>query len=106
MPEPIDRDALIETLKIMREKNKAEPDDSIETSLIVIGIQEAYCSAIEAVQEAPNIDAVPVVRCMDCIYWQPNNAEEGDYSGYCRNRAECENQLTDATFFCGSAERG
>lgn len=57
MPRMIDANALMETLKIMREKNKAEQDDSIEASLIVIGIQEAYCSAIEAVQDAPTIDA-------------------------------------------------
>ena len=56
MPRLIDADALMETLKIMRDKNKAEQDNSIETSLIVIGIQEAYCSAIEAVQDAPTID--------------------------------------------------
>lgn len=56
----IDADALMKTLKIMREKNKAERDDSFETSLIVNGIQEAYWSAIEAVQDAPTIDAIPV----------------------------------------------
>ena len=55
----IDADALMETLKILRDGNKAE-DESIETSLIAIGIQEAYCSAIEAVQDAPTIDAVPL----------------------------------------------
>lgn len=60
MARPIDADALMETLKIMRDKNKAEQDDSIETSLIVIGIQEAYWSAIEAVQDAPTIEAEPV----------------------------------------------
>lgn len=60
MPRMIYADALMKTLKIMRDKNKAEQDDSIETSLIVIGIQEAYCSAIEAVQDAPTIDAIPV----------------------------------------------
>lgn len=25
------------------------------------------------INEAPTIDAVPVVRCKDCIYWQDNN---------------------------------
>lgn len=50
-------------------------------------------------------DLIRVIRCMDCVYWEPCNAEEGDFSGHCRNNAECQGALTDATFFCGSAER-
>lgn len=26
-----------------------------------------------SINEAPTVDAVPVVRCKDCIYWQDNN---------------------------------
>lgn len=50
-------------------------------------------------------DRIKVIRCADCAWWEANNAEEGDTSGYCRKNAECENALTDMTFFCGSAER-
>lgn len=50
-------------------------------------------------------DRIKVIRCADCAWWESNNAEEGDTSGYCRKNAECENALTDMTFFCGSADR-
>ena len=101
----IDADALMETLKILRDGNKAE-DESIETSLIAIGIQEAYCSAIEAVQDAPTIDAVPVVRCEDCQYWQPptyQEQEDGSTVGHCT--AALNGQQTDAYWFCADGTR-
>ena len=51
-------------------------------------------------------DRIKVTRCKDCRYFEPSNAEEGDYSGYCRNDyAPCQNQTVDAWWFCGSAER-
>ena len=51
-------------------------------------------------------DRIKVTRCKDCRYFEPSNAEEGDYSGYCRNDyALCQNQTVDAWWFCGSAER-
>ena len=101
----VDADALMETLKILRDGNKAE-DESIETSLIAIGIQEAYCSAIEAVQDAPTIDAVPVVRCEDCQYWQPptyQEQEDGSTVGHCT--AALNGQQTDAYWFCADGTR-
>ena len=52
-----------------------------------------------------NRDRIAVIRCADCMHWEPCNAEEGDFSGHCRKNAECHGALTDATFFCGSAER-
>ena len=51
-------------------------------------------------------DRVKVVRCADCRYWEPENAEEGDCSGRCRNNyAPCQNQQTDMTWFCADGER-
>ena len=81
----IDADALMETLKIMRDMNKAELDDSIETSLIVIGIQEAYCSAIEAVQDAPTIEAESVVHGK----WITKLIGERPYCSACYKTHDC-----------------
>lgn len=51
-------------------------------------------------------DRVKVVRCGDCRYWEPENTEEGDTSGRCRNDyAPCQNQETDMTWYCGDGER-
>ena len=51
-------------------------------------------------------DRVKVVRCADCRYWEPENAEKGDYSGYCkRSFGICYGQVTDASWFCADGER-
>lgn len=48
-----------------------------------------------------------IVYCKDCVFWKPNNAEEGDTSGYCGNKyGVCENQQTDMMWFCGDAMKG
>ena len=49
---------------------------------------------------------VRVTRCADCRYWEPENAEEGDYSGHCkRSFGVCYGQVTDASWFCEDGER-
>lgn len=49
---------------------------------------------------------VPVVRCYECQYWEPNNAEEFATSGHCRKQyGMCENNVTDGTWFCSDGER-
>ena len=44
----------------------------------------AYCAGwnglIELIEKAPTIDAVPVVRCRECKWWQ-----EDDDIGHCDN---------------------
>ena len=46
---------------------------------------------VEAVEDSPTIDAVPVVRCKDCKLWKKGNFMAGDtiekmeYGGYCPN---------------------
>jgi hypothetical protein len=49
---------------------------------------------------------VRVTRCADCRYWEPENDEEGDYSGHCkRSFGICYGQVTDASWFCEDGER-
>lgn len=54
---PIDADALIESIEQSRGKN------SIYAQFV-----RAYT------KDAPTIDAVPVVRCEDCIWWTKQKA--------------------------------
>lgn len=49
-------------------------------------------------------DRVKVVRCGDCRYWEPNNAEEGDASGTC-HYGYSPAGTTDMNWFCADGER-
>ena len=55
----IDADALMDTIK-QHEYRLATKQGSIDYGMFTSGIQQA-------VDEQPTIDAVPVVRCQDCI---------------------------------------
>ena len=47
-----------------------------------------------------------IVRCGECIWFEPENAEEGDSSGHCRNNyCPCQNQRTDMMWYCADGER-
>lgn len=54
----------------LKGKAFADPDD---------GEHFVYCQDID---EAPTVDAVPVVRCKDCKYYKPDEYECGcDFAG-------------------------
>lgn len=54
----------------LKGKAFADPDD---------GEYFVYCQDID---EAPTVDAVPVVRCKDCKYYKPDEYECGcDFAG-------------------------
>lgn len=54
----------------LKGKAIADPDD---------GEYFVYCQDID---EAPTVDAVPVVRCKDCKYYKPDEYECGcDFAG-------------------------
>lgn len=64
----------------------------------------AYCAGwnglLGLIEKAPTVDAVPVVRCKDCKYWQDNN------DGY--PHEECRwghGETPDANDFCSYGER-
>lgn len=64
-------------------------------------------SVLEWAKIGMDSDRVRVVRCSDCRFWEPENAEEGDSYGRCRNDyAPCQNQQTDMNWFCADGERG
>ena len=52
------------------------------------------------IADTPTVDAVPVVRCKDCRYWQDNNG--GNPNEECRWR---EDETPDADDFCSYGKR-
>lgn len=60
----------------------------------------AFSEAADMIEDLPPADAVKVVRCKECQYWQDNN---GGYPN-----EECRwghNETPDAEDFCSFAER-
>lgn len=56
--------------------------------------------ALEQMDKQPTVDAVPVVRCKDCIYWQDNNG------GYPHKDCRWGNDETpDPYDYCSFGER-
>ena len=61
----------------------------------------------ETVDKAPTIDAVPAVRCRDCVHWKPTGSKAGnsfsdmEYIGGCEftNYCRCESD------FCSYGKR-
>jgi hypothetical protein len=75
------------------------PDDGIVRIPIMRGEDSVGERRIN-LSHLPTIDAVPVVRCKDCVYWQDNN---GGYP-----HEECrwgKNETPDADDFCSCGER-
>lgn len=64
----------------------------------------AFDMAIETLEKLKDPDRVKVVRCENCRFWHPNNAEEGDCSGVCHN-IYSPGYTTDMTWFCADGER-
>ena len=57
-----------------------------------------YESAVCAVEAAPTIDAVPVVRCKDCRYWDDDGRCNGIKNGLVVD-------YTDEDDFCSYGEK-
>ena len=76
----IDADALKETL----------------TDKVFVNLSDEYYGTMQAVDEAPTIDAVEVVRCRDCVSFRYDNG-----TTYCAPMG-LEMQPTD---FCSYGER-
>lgn len=58
----IDADALLTELH--------QYDDNCEfKNEFEYGLQQRLDTCIDAVEDAPTVDAVPVIRCKNCIHW-------------------------------------
>ena len=88
----IDANELMDVIR-RHEYRLATKQGSIDYGMFTIGIQQS-------VDEQPTVDAVEVVRCKDCKYWQDNN------DGYPHEECRWGNGETpDPDDFCSYGER-
>ena len=78
-----------------RDEAKARPEDDVHYT--ANGVLSAFIEAKLTLDKMPTIDAVEVVRCKDCEYWQADNFEVKGYGWRCGNL----NTVTKPIFFCG-----
>lgn len=92
----IDADALQSLFNEVSTSLLAKPELCKDTEHMV----RASLMTTEMIQDAPTIDAVAVVWCKDCVYWQDNNG------GYPHKDCKwgCE-ETPDADDFCSYGER-
>lgn len=59
------------------------------------------------INNAPTIDAVPVVRCKDCIKWEADESYEFDDDGTKKLWVDCSNSLHHCkdNHYCNYGER-
>ena len=107
MPRMIDADALDMAFTDLR---WGRLPGTAEETLAHWGDRKDWClhgSEVEKlIADAPTIDAVHVVRCEDCQYWQPPTRaeqEDGSTVGHCT--AALNGQQTDAYWFCADGTR-
>lgn len=64
-------------------------------------------SVIKIIDKAPTVDAVPVVRCRECVHWKPTGSKAGnlfsdmEYIGGCEFTKYCYRESD----FCSYGER-
>lgn len=93
----IDADALIEQFNEKCDIATALVDEKTAERF------HTFCVLADAVEDAPTIDAVPVVRCKDCEYWECGPDTKGEiYKKYLCDAFECG---TTAYDFCSYGER-
>ena len=82
----IDADAVLEELKRM------------EVEMMPAKLAHIYTAVV--VENAPTIDAAPIVWCRDCRYYQDNNG--GYPNADCK---WCKDETPDANDYCSCGER-
>ena len=86
----VDADALLSELEKYNDPSAREKNEYL------FGMQQRLETCIELVEDAPTVDAVPVVRCKDCIRFSPDD----DVWGWCTvsGKMRCKD-------FCSYGER-
>lgn len=66
--------------------------------------EDQWAVPLEAIDEAPTIDAVSVVRCKECKYWIGHIADDDGFDGEdeCRWR---DSEAPNADDYCSYGER-
>ena len=66
---------------------------------------------VEILDDMPTVDAVPVVRCKDCVYWGNEETKVAtEYQLFCvcdalKRQRKAGNCMTNEDFFCAHGER-
>jgi len=64
-----------------------------------------YKFVMRHIDETPPVDAVKVVRCETCKYWEPEYGEDGGVYGKCTLwGGTCESEVTEHTWFCADGK--
>lgn len=83
-----------------------DPDDHARCSQCSYESNCVNRLKMDALELLNDPDRVRVVRCRDCRFWEPENAEEGDSYGYCQKPwGTCKSRQTDMNWFCADGER-
>lgn len=59
----------------------------------------------DEIEEMPAVDAVPVIRCKDCVHWEKNNWNPNGMCNAFDDGSVCILTETDADEYCARAER-
>ena len=87
--------------------------NSVGTALIGKGLSYT-CELMGCIEDAPTINAVPVVRCRECKYWGDEDGKLQDSDGVLFARCKVHNYLIDGRHtgwcptendFCSYGER-
>lgn len=73
--------------------------DSVGSTCVLMNAKDFVRNLID---NQPTIDAVPVVRCKDCVYWGKNFRAADGKRGDCMNSSGAG---TSAEHFCAYGER-
>lgn len=87
----IDADALGEKLETLMKKYAAMGKQNVA---------QDYNFVLTVLACAPTVDAVEVVRCKDCVWYEKGK----NYMPYCNNYASLTDHVSDETF-CSYGER-
>ena len=69
------------------------------------GVDKICEDALGAIEDAPTVDAVEVVRCKDCKSWEQYNACDGSKPHRCMNLNAIFHMRTAPDDFCSYGER-
>ena len=98
----IDADAYVVYLSDVMKNIEEDPDRTINGIIMAAIISKSIQSDMRDEAITPTIDAVPVVRCKDCRWWDVDWIPESYPRGhYCAPT----DMLTDGEFYCAYAER-
>lgn len=99
----IDAIPFAQAVSDLRNKEREEYDNLVgkhrSLARSIHGQHVEFCEKmLKAIREQPTVDAVQVVRCGECKYWE-------EESTFCLNKDGCYGSETKTDWFCADGER-